>query len=94
MKHSESIKPISYIKANAAEVIKDINESKKPLIVTQNGEAKVIIQDLESFEKMQDTMLMLKIIAQGRNEVEKKSVKSAKSAFSSIRKRVSKKNAA
>ena len=73
MKLSEAIKPISYFKAHASEILKDVSENKKKMIITQNGEAKAIIQDLESYEQDKDTMALLKILA-----ISKRSIKEGK----------------
>ena len=56
MKMSRQIKPISYLKAHAAEILRNLGEAREPLIITQNGEAKVVIQDIQSYEQMQETM--------------------------------------
>ena len=61
MMPSEDIKPISYFKAHASEVIKDVSDNRKTLIITQNGEAKVIVQDIRSFEQSQESLALLKI---------------------------------
>lgn len=74
MKLSEAVKPISYIKAHASEVLKEVSENKKSFIITQNGEAKAILQNLESYEQDKDTMALLKILAlSNKNLVEGKS---------------------
>ena len=62
MKLSESVKSISYLKANAASLLNEINEHQKTFIITQNGEAKAVVQDIKQYEKMQDTMAMLKLL--------------------------------
>ena len=62
MKLSESVKSISYLKANAATVLNEINEHQKTFIITQNGEAKAVVQDIKQYEKMQDTMALLKLL--------------------------------
>ncbi len=85
MKYSEQIKPISYLKANAAEVIRELGEQQEPLIITQNGEAKVVIQDIRSYDETQETMALLKILALGNRQIEEGNVKSAKTAFKTIR---------
>ena len=56
MKLSSQIKPISYLKAHAAEIVRNLGEQREPLIITQNGEAKVVIQDIESYEQGQETL--------------------------------------
>jgi PHD/YefM family antitoxin component YafN of YafNO toxin-antitoxin module len=63
MKLSESIKSISYFKANATAMIDDINTNHKTFIITQNGEAKVIVQDIKVYEQTQDTLAMLKLLS-------------------------------
>jgi prevent-host-death family protein len=70
MRYSTQIKPISYLKANAAEVLDTLAENRQPLIITQNGEAKAVIQDLVSYENTQETMALLKILALGHQEIE------------------------
>ncbi|MDX9708148.1 MAG: type II toxin-antitoxin system Phd/YefM family antitoxin [Trichloromonas sp.] len=70
MKLSSRIKPISYLKANAAEIVRNLGEGREPLVITQNGEAKVVIQDIESYEQTQETMALLKILALGNRQIE------------------------
>ena len=70
MKYSTQIKPISYLKANAAEVMRHLAEQRKPMIITQNGEAKAVIQDVASYEETQDTLALLKILALGNRQIE------------------------
>ncbi len=70
MRYSTQIKPISYLKANAAEVLLDLASSREPLIITQNGEAKAVIQDIASFEETRETLALLKILALGTKDIE------------------------
>lgn len=67
---SSQIKPISYLKANAAEVLDLLAERREPMLITQNGEARAVIQDVASYEKTQETMALLKILALGTREIE------------------------
>ena len=85
MKLSDQIKPISYLKAHAAEIIRHLGDKGEPLIITQNGEAKVVIQDIKSFEQTQETMALLKILALGSRQVEQGKVVSASDAISRLR---------
>ena len=87
MKLSSQIKPISYLKAHAAEIIRNLGEQREPMIITQNGEAKVVIQDIESYENMQQTMALLKILAIGMHQVEEGRVLSANKVVKNIRHR-------
>jgi prevent-host-death family protein len=67
---SAAIKPVSYLKANAAKVLADIAERREPLIITQNGEAKAVIQDVASYEETRETLALLKILALGVQDIE------------------------
>jgi prevent-host-death family protein len=64
------VKPISYLKSHAAEIVKTITESGEPMLITQNGEAKVIVQDAQSYEDMQQTVALLKILALGQKDIQ------------------------
>ena len=70
MRYSSRVKPISYLKANAAEVLADLTEKREPLVITQNGEAKAVLQDVASFEETQETLALLKILALGQQDIE------------------------
>ena len=70
MRYSQQIKPISYLKANAAEVMNNLTRSREPLIITQNGEAKAVIQDIASYEETQEKLALLKILALGQKQIE------------------------
>lgn len=70
MKYSTRIRPISYLKANAAAVVRELAELREPLVITQNGEAKAVIQDVASFEATQETLALLKILALGNRQIE------------------------
>jgi prevent-host-death family protein len=71
VRYSTQIRPISYLKANAAEVLQLLEEQRKPMIITQNGEAKAVIQDVTSYEETQETLALLKILALGNRQVER-----------------------
>jgi prevent-host-death family protein len=69
MRYSSQIKPISHLKANAAEVLKHITEQREPMVITQNGEAKAVLQDVASFEETQETLALLKTLALGNQDL-------------------------
>lgn len=71
MNLSQSIKPISYFKAHAAEVIRELNKQHGTMIITQNGEAKAVIQDIAEYERVQEALAMLRMVAQGQSDYEK-----------------------
>lgn len=70
MRYSARVKPISYLKANAADVLLDLAERREPMVITQNGEAKAVIQDVVSFEQTQETLALLKLLALGNQDIE------------------------
>ncbi|MES2300095.1 MAG: type II toxin-antitoxin system Phd/YefM family antitoxin [Pseudomonadota bacterium] len=70
MRYSSQVKSISYLKANAAEVLERLSEHREPLLITQNGEAKAVLQDIATFEETQETMALLKILALGNQDLE------------------------
>ena len=88
MRYSTQIKPISYLKANAADVLDKLQENRRPLIITQNGEAKAVMQDLATYENTQETLALLKILALGMRQIEEGKTVSAKDAFARVRERV------
>jgi prevent-host-death family protein len=87
MKLSSQIKPISYLKAHAAEIVRNLAERQEPMVITQNGEAKVVIQAIESYEQTQQTMALLKILALGMRQVEEGKVVPAEKVVKRLRKR-------
>jgi len=87
MKLSRQIKPISYLKSHAAEVLTQLEQDREALVITQNGEAKAVLQDVLSYEQTQQTMALLKILALGNQQVNNKDVISVSKAIKSIRKK-------
>lgn len=89
MKLSESVKPISYFKSHASEVIRDVVEHHSSVVITLNGEAKAILQDIREYEKTQESMAMLKILALSKKSLDEGKLKPARGAFKDLRKRIS-----
>jgi prevent-host-death family protein len=85
MKYSDQIKPVSYLKANAAEILQRMAERREPLVITQNGVAKAVLQDVTSYEQTQETMALLKILALGNRQIEAGKVVSADAAIKRLR---------
>jgi len=84
---SQDIKPISYIKTNAADMMRYVNDNKNPIVITQNGEAKAVLVDIESYQKMQDAFTLLKIVQLSEKDVRAGNFKQSNDVFSDIRKR-------
>lgn len=87
MKPSEQVRPISYLKAHAAEMIRSVGEQRGTYIITQNGEAKAVLQDVASYEQTQETLAMLKVLALGNRQIEEGRVEPAADAIRRIRER-------
>lgn len=85
MKLSEQVKPISYLKAHAAEIMRDLKVRQQPLIITQNGEATAVVQDIASYEAERETMALLKILALGQAQIERGEIREASKVLKDIR---------
>ncbi|MBI3675902.1 MAG: type II toxin-antitoxin system Phd/YefM family antitoxin [Proteobacteria bacterium] len=88
MKLSGRVKPISYLKANAPEVIRELGEGRGPVVVTLRGEAKAVLQDIASYEATQETLALLKILALSNAKIEKGRVRPWSEALRRVRARV------
>ena len=90
MKYSESIKPISFLKSHASEIIRKLNQSKKTIIITQNGEAKAVVQDIKLYEQNLESMALLKILAQSSDSIKKGKIKPIDKSLSDLESRIKK----
>ena len=86
MKLSKQIRPISYLKAHAAEIVRNIGVHPEPLIITQNGEAKAVVQDIATYERTQQTLDLLKILALGNKQIEAGETQRASDVLKKLRK--------
>lgn len=84
MKVKEDIRPISYVKTHAADILSQVNKTHRPVFVTQNGEAKAVLIDSESYENMKNALGLLKLIAQGEKEIKNSHVIDQNKVFSRI----------
>lgn len=84
MKFSTQVKPISYLKSHAAEIIRDITESREPMLITQNGEAKLVVMDVRSYEEHEEALALLKLLALGNREIEQGHFRGADEVFADI----------
>lgn len=88
MKLSEQVKPISYLKAHAPEIIRNLAEGREPVIITLHGEAKAVLQDIGSYEETQETLALLKVLALTSKSVDEGKVEPVAQAFSGLRARL------
>ncbi|MBF0630702.1 MAG: type II toxin-antitoxin system Phd/YefM family antitoxin [Magnetococcales bacterium] len=86
MKLSEQVKPISYLKAHAPEVIRGLAEGNGPMIITLHGEAKAVLQDIGTYEQTQETLALLKLLVMGNQEIEQGEVMPAVEVIQHLRK--------
>ena len=84
MNSKEDIRPISYIKANAAEILEQVNETRRPVYVTQNGEARAVLLDTESYENMKKAIGLLTLLTQGEGDIVDGKVLSQEDFFSGL----------
>lgn len=84
MRFSTQVKPISYLKSHAAEIIDTITENREPLLITQNGEAKLVVMDVKTYEEQEETLAMLKILALGNREIEQGRFRPADDVFAEL----------
>lgn len=85
MRYSTQVKSISYLKANAAEMLQTLAEAREPVLITQNGEAKAVLQDVVSYEEMQETLALLKLLAMAELDIENGQVKPVDEVFADLR---------
>ena len=86
MSFETDIRPVSYLKSRAAELLKQVNDTHRPVVITQNGEPKAVLQDPASYESMRNAIGLLKLIAQGEQAVREGRVKSQEDVFSDLEK--------
>jgi prevent-host-death family protein len=84
MNITTDIKPVSYLKSKSADLLKQINETHRPVIITQNGEPKAVLQDTESYENMRNAIGMLKLISQGEEDIKKGKIKTQEEVFEKL----------
>jgi len=87
MQINNDIKPITYLKSRTADVLKQINETHRPMIITQNGEAKAVIQDPQSYENLQNSLALLKMINHSERQIREGKVIEQEEVFDNIEKK-------
>jgi prevent-host-death family protein len=84
MKLSTQIKPISYLKSHTAQIVKELTDSRQPMVITQNGEATLVVMDVKSFEEHEQTLALLKLLAMGNKEIEQGKFRDADAVFADL----------
>ena len=88
MSLQDAVKPISYVKAHAAELIREVAENRGIVVITQNGEAKAVLQDIGEYERTQESLALLKILALSRKDLDAGRVATAARAFRNVREKI------
>jgi len=84
MNFSTQVRPISYLKSHAAEIVKTLSDTREPMLITQNGEAKLVVMDVRSYEEHEATLALLKVLALGNREIEQGQFRSAEDVFADL----------
>jgi prevent-host-death family protein len=84
MKLSTQVKPVSYLKSHAADIIKELTECREPMLITQNGEAKLVVMDVKSYEEQEETLALLKLLALGNREIEQGRFRKVEDLFAEL----------
>jgi prevent-host-death family protein len=85
---ASDVKPITYMKTHSAELLADVNKRRSPIVITQNGEPRAVVMDIESYERTQDALMLLKLIAQSEDARRKKRWLSQEQMAEELRKRL------
>jgi prevent-host-death family protein len=88
MKTARDVRPVTYLKTHASQLLRQVGETHSPVIITQNGAAKAILLDTESFDEMQEAFVLMKLIAQSEDDIQHGRVKSQEAVFSGVEKRL------
>jgi prevent-host-death family protein len=84
MNITNDIKPVTYLKSRAADLLNQINETHRPVIITQNGEPRAVLQDPKSYENMRNAIGILKLISEGEADIREGRVRSQEDVFNDI----------
>lgn len=90
MRLTESVKPISYLKSHTAEAVRTVTEGRQPIVITQRGEAKAVLQDIAAYEQTQESLALLKMLAQSSKSLAEGRSKPVKQAFADVRRQIRK----
>ena len=85
MNMKEDIRPVTYLKSRAADLLEQINVTHRAVVITQNGEARAVLQDPESYEQMRRAIGLLKLVAQGETDVQAGRTVAADEVFTRLR---------
>ncbi len=85
MRLEDRVRSISYLKAHAAEVLRDLAERQEPLVITQNGEARAVMLDVATFDQLQETAALLRMLSLADRQAEEGMIQTAGEAIAAFR---------
>jgi prevent-host-death family protein len=88
MKLAEDIKPLTYVRSHSSDLLEEVNSNKRPIVITQNGSARAVLIDIDSYEKQKNTLLMLKLAVQGEQDIKKGNVVEQETFFAQMDKQL------
>jgi prevent-host-death family protein len=88
MKLTEDIKPVTYMKTRAAELLREVKRSRRPVVITQHGEAQAVVMDVATYEALRDATLLLQLTAQGESDVQAGRTLPQAEVFKRVRRRL------
>ena len=84
MTSEKDVRPITYMKTNSAELLREVQDHRRPVYITQNGEARAVLQDLREFQKQRKLLMLLRVVALGEQDIKQKNIYSQKEVFTSL----------
>ncbi|MCP4668359.1 MAG: type II toxin-antitoxin system Phd/YefM family antitoxin [Deltaproteobacteria bacterium] len=84
MRLTEDIKPLTYVESHSTALLEELNLNKRPIVITQEGAARAVLLDIESYEKQKNTLLMLKLVAMGEMDIKKGRIIEQEEVFSRL----------
>lgn len=88
MNYKEAIRPITYLKTNATDVLATVTKTRAPMVITHNGVARMVVQDAQSYQNLMQSLSMLKLVAMGKQQIDEGKTSSAEEVFKSIENRL------
>jgi len=85
MRYSTQVKPVSFLEANAADILTDLSARREPMVITQDGEARAVLQDIQSYEETQEALALLKLLALGEKDIEAGRIRDARAVIDRLR---------
>lgn len=90
MRMTEDIKSITYMKMRSADLVREVRENRRPVVITQNGEAQAVVLDVASYEALRDAAILMKLVSQSEEDAREGRTQSQAAVFSRLETRLAK----